>query len=140
MSLFARIAQLTAEKDDRLHVEIVGLKGGEIRVRMSPDFGPTPSNASNEEAELRALLSTPITITGTPSEVDAALSEHMDNRAPIQASGMDALGALQAKMATATSKAKQATPSAAATGGAGAKPAEKKPTKPAKAPTLADSF
>lgn len=149
MTLFTRIAQLVSGEGDRLHCEIIGAQDGQIKVRVTPDLGPTPSNATDEEAELRALMATPITVTGTPEEVDTLLDEHLAKRAPMQAGGADALSVLSAKMAEAAQKAKEAKPAAKSSGGssikaaaaaAPAKAKEEQAPKPTKAPTLDDSF
>lgn len=151
MSLFTRLSQLASSEGSRLTLEITGAGNGQIKVRVTPDLGPTPSNATDEEVTLRALMATPITILGTPEEADTLLTEQLEKRTPIQASGASALNDLAAKMAAATQKAQAVKPSAktAATEPAAtakAEASEAKPKAPAetaepvKAPTLDDGF
>lgn len=143
MSLFSRLAKLSSREGDRLQFEMVGTSNNEIRVRVTPDLGPTPENASDEEIELRTLMATPITISGTPAEVDELLSEYLDKRVETQTVGADALATLTEKMAQAAHNAKAAKPSAAsakATTPKAKKSESKAPEGPAKAPTLEDSF
>lgn len=146
MSLFKQLDTLLTGENDRLHCEITAVKGGGIQVRITPDLGATPSNASVEEVNIRALMATPITVSGQPDEVDALLSEHLAKRAPIQVAGSDSLNALAAKMADATKKAEAAQPSKAAPTSKAEAAAEppKEPEevapKQTKAPSLEDSF
>lgn len=149
MTLFTRLSQLILRQGDRLHFELIGSEEAQIKVLITPDLGPTPTNASDEELNLRTLLATPITITGKPEEVDSLLNEHLAKRAAIQRNGVDALNALSAKMAEAAKQASNAKPAKSEKPGKSAKAAaaeappspkeEVKPT-PVKAPSLTDSF
>lgn len=152
MSFFKRISTLIATKGNRLHIEIVGIEDGQIRVRVTPDLGAVPENASTEEAELRALLSIPLTLVGTPEEVDQLLEQHINQRAEPQAVGLAALSNLTEKMTAAADKAASAKPAASTAGKSAKKVAAtdtatdtvtaKAPVSeaPAKAPTLDSSF
>ena len=144
MSLFAKIAQLSSRKGDRISFEVSFLGNNEIRVMATPDLGPTPSNATDEEVELRAALASPLTITGTPEEVDTLLTEHLMRRQAVQREGVTALASLEARIKQASEKAGKADPTKAATKTAkatksatAAAPADPVPEK---APTLEDSF
>lgn len=146
MSLFKQLDMLLTGENDRLQCEISAVKGGGIKVRITPDLGATPSNASDEEINIRALLATPITVSGQPDEVDALLAEHLAKRAPVQVAGSDSLNALAAKMADATKKAETAQPTKPAKSSkaeAAAEPLrEPEGVEPrqTKAPSLDDSF
>lgn len=152
MSLFQQLDTLLTGENDRLQCEITALKEGGIQVRITPDLGATPSNATDEEINLRALMATPITVSGQPDEVDALLEEHLAKRAPIQVAGAGTIDALAAKMADATKKAEAAKPAKstkAETPAKGSKaeaaaqpPKEREEVEPkqTKAPTLDDSF
>ena len=146
MSLFHQISKLLSGENDRLSVDVIGMAKGEIKVRISPDLGPTPSNASDEEVEIRALMASPLTVTGRPEEVDQLLEEHLSKRVQVQQIGADALNTLSAKMVTAAKKASSATPKADTKSNAdsSAEPPSgtetAAPAEPTKAPSIEDSF
>lgn len=151
MSLFTRLATALNAKGARLDFEMVALDDSDqVRVRVTPNLGACPDNATDEEHQLRAVMGAPLTITGTPEEVDAALEERLAERMDVQAQGVTALSALREKMNAATQAADKAKPGAKAKkGGTKAKkpaPAEEEDAEPAKvsredvpAPTL-DNF
>ena len=146
MSLFQTLSALSNRLGDRIHMEMTTIENGQFRVMVTPDLGVTPANAGAEETDLRAALSAPLTITGTPQEIDALLTEHVQRRAPAQQAGAEALATLEDRIRAAASKASKAKPEAgkAKSGGkASASPQATEPETPAapvKAPTLEDSF
>lgn len=147
---FEKLSSIFQGEGTRLVCEVVEAGSGEITVRITPDLGATPSNASEEEANLRALLAVPMTLTGTPAEVDGMLDEHLSKRAPIQKSGSDALAGLASKVAKATEAANSAKPKAApkqggeasadSTSGSQESSSPSQSAEPEKAPSLDDSF
>lgn len=143
MSLFQTLAALSNRLGDRIHMEMTTIEDGQYRVMVTPDLGATPANAGAEETELRAALSAPLTITGTPQEIDALLTEHVQRRAPAQQAGAEALATLEDRIRAAASKAKPEAGKAKSGGKASASPQATEPEAPAapvKAPTLEDSF
>ncbi|MBB3105262.1 hypothetical protein [Azomonas macrocytogenes] len=76
-SFFAAISQAVNGTDRRIHIDLQGLADGRIKVLLSADLGPTPDTASNTEVQLRAALAKPLLVSGTPAEVEAALSERV---------------------------------------------------------------
>lgn len=115
MTLFTRLATALNAKGARLDFEMVAMDdAGKIRLRVTPNLGACPDNATDEEQQLRALLGAPLTIAGTPEEVDEALAERLNERMAIQAEGTEALSALREKMAAAAEASKKAKPAKAA--------------------------
>lgn len=98
MSLFSRIARFSTHPGSRSHFEMVGLGDDRIRVLITPDLGPCPSNASEEELQVREILSRPVTVTGTPEEIDLLIEERMNNRVVVQDKGMVDLARIQSDL------------------------------------------
>lgn len=112
MALFTELAQALTTKGTRIHAELVALGDGQFQARLTPDLGPCPDNASAEEVNLRSLLGSPLTITGTAEEMDAALSARIAERMVTQNMGMSALNDLHARMSKASEAAAKAKPKA----------------------------
>jgi PRTRC genetic system protein E len=113
MSLFTRLAQALNAKGARLDFEMVALGDGHYRAMMTPNLGACPENASDEERQLRALLASPLTISGTASDIDEALEQRLAERIAIQNEGLASLDALREKMKAAAAAAEKAKPKAA---------------------------
>lgn len=113
MSLFARLATALNAKGARLDFEMVALGDGQYRVMMTPNLGACPENASDEERQLRALISTPMTISGSAGDIDDALLERLAEKAPITQSGVDGIDRLRKQMNDALAAAEKAKPKAA---------------------------
>lgn len=143
MTLFTRLSQISSGEGTSIGIEMLGGKDGQVKVRISPELGPTPANATEEEAQLRALMAAPLTLMGTPEEIDDLLTKRLSERAPIQASGAEALNSLAAKMAAASKQAQDYKAAPAKTDSDTSDPAVSAtpaPKEPTKAPTLDDSF
>jgi len=114
MSLFTRLATALNAKGARLDMEMVALGDGQYRVRITPNLGACPENATDEERQLRAHLSTPLTIPGTAQGIDDVLEQRLMNRLEIQDVGINALNELHKKMSAAAAAAEKAKPKASA--------------------------
>lgn len=112
MSLFTRLATALNAKGARLDMEMVALGEGQYRVRVTPNLGACPDNATDEERQLRAHLSSPLTIPGTAQGIDDVLEQRLMERLEIQDVGINALNELQKKMSAAAAAAEKAKPKA----------------------------
>lgn len=98
MTLFSRIARFSTQAGSRSHFEMVGLGDDRIRVLITPDLGPCPSNASEQELQVREILGRPVTIVGTPEEIDLLLEERLNKRVVVQDKGMADLARMQSDL------------------------------------------
>ncbi|CAM5366654.1 PRTRC system protein E OS=Stutzerimonas stutzeri OX=316 GN=G7024_19850 PE=4 SV=1 [Stutzerimonas stutzeri] len=96
MTFFTVVATaVAADANKRLFVEITGAGEGRIRAIITPDLGEVPEDASAEVAQVYALMARPVVVTGLPAEVEAALSDKLQQASRIQAEGEDTLAALR---------------------------------------------
>ena len=117
MATFTELAAALTTKGARLDMEMVALGDGRFQVRITPNLGPCPINASDEEVQVRSLMGVPMTLTDTPDEIDEALHERITQHLEVQAVGVSALDAYREKMSKAADAAKKATPKNSASNG-----------------------
>ena len=121
--MIQELAKALTQQGSRLHFEMCNAGEGSIRVRVTPDLGPAPSDASDEEIQLRAAITSPLSITGSPAEVEASLANHLGQQREIVAEGVASISALRERLNAATAKAQQAKPSAGNKGSKASSPA-----------------
>jgi PRTRC genetic system protein E len=114
MSLFTLLSRALNAKGSRLDFEMIAIGDGQLRIRMTPNLGPTPENATKEELQLRAYLATPMTLNGTAEGIEELLEQKLKERLDAQNIGVPALNRLQEKMLAASAAADNAQPAASA--------------------------
>lgn len=138
MATFTELAAALTTKGSRLDMEVVALGEDQFRVRITPNLGECPTNASAEEIQLRNLLGVPLTLSGTAPDLDEALHARLTERLEVQEQGLSAMDTLRENMSKAAEAAKKAKPKNSAPSGkaTAAKPSTQE--KPAEAPTEDD--
>lgn len=117
-TFFAAVAPAVANAKQRITVDIEGLGEGRIKVLLSANLGQTPEKATDAEAALRAALSKPLVVAGTPAEVEAALLDRVTHHVQVVNEGsamLEQIRSLGAQAIAAVQKpaTKSAAPSAA---------------------------
>lgn len=80
MPLFTTLANAVKRTGDALDIKMSTVEGGDaptIRLVITANLGGVPKEASAKEAAMRAALSSPLVIQGTPEECEAALEQHI---------------------------------------------------------------
>lgn len=105
MTFFTDISKAITSEGKRIHVEISGVAGGQIRAIITPELGAVPEKASPEVVRVYGLMARPMIVTGEPAEVEAALAAKMQGMRHVLDAGEDALLALAEITNTAKEKA-----------------------------------
>lgn len=105
MTFFTDISKAITSEGKRIHVEVSGVTGGQIRVVITPELGAVPEKASPEVVRVYGLMARPMIVTGEPAEVEAALATKMQGMRHVIDAGEDTLLALAEIAKTATEKA-----------------------------------
>lgn len=97
-------------------IQIEGLGNGAVKLIYTPEIGPTPENASEAVIQLRAAISKPMVVSGTPEEIESAFADLIANKAAVVGRGLGALDEIErlASKAVDEAKAKHAGKPAAA--------------------------
>lgn len=101
----------------KANIQLQGMGDGNIKLMYTPDIGPTPENASEAVVQLRAAISKPMVVTGTPMEIEEAFANLIGDKSAVVARGLSALDEIERLAASAVAEAKakpSAKPAAAA--------------------------
>lgn len=142
MTFFTSIASAVTAQG-RINIEASGAGEGRVRLVLSANLGPVEDNASDEIKQVHALMTRPLVATGTPEELEAALSAKLASLSAVVAEGTATLEALrqireQASSKAVTAPAPAATP--AATAPAPAEDASEDEREPATSPVEAEDI
>ncbi|MBW5415870.1 PRTRC system protein E [Pseudomonas sp. MAG002Y] len=142
MTFFTSIATAVTAQG-RINIEASGAGEGRVRLVLSANLGPVEDNASDEIKQVHALMTRPLVATGTPEELEAALSAKLASLSAVVAEGTATLEALrqireQASSKAVTAPAPAATP--AATAPAPAEDASEDEREPATSPVEAEDI
>jgi len=139
MTFFTSIASAVTAQG-RINIEASGAGEGRVRLVLSANLGPVEDNASDEIKQVHALMTRPLVATGTPEELEAALSAKLASLSAVVAEGTATLEALRQIREQAGSKAPAlTTPAATATAPAPAEDASEDEREPATPPAVADT-
>lgn len=105
MTFFTSIASAVTDQSQRLTIEATGAGEGRVRLVLSAQLGPVEDNASDEIKQVHALMTRPLVATGTPAELEAALTAKLAQMSAVVAEGTATLEALRQIREQASSKA-----------------------------------
>ncbi len=104
MTFFTSIASAVTAQG-RINIEASSAGEGRVRLVLSANLGPVEDNASDEIKQVHALMTCPLVATGTPEELEAALSAKLASLSAVVAEGTATLEALRQIREQASSKA-----------------------------------
>jgi PRTRC genetic system protein E len=104
MTFFTSIASAVTSHG-RINIEATGAGEGRVRLVLSANLGPVEDNASDEIKQVHALMTRPLVATGTPEELEAALTAKLAQISAVVAEGTATLVALRQIREQASSKA-----------------------------------
>jgi PRTRC genetic system protein E len=104
MTFFTSIASAVTAQG-RINIEATGAGEGRVRLVLSAQLGPVEDNASDEIRQVHALMTRPLVATGTPEELEAALSAKLAQVSVVVAEGTATLEALRQIREQASNKA-----------------------------------
>ncbi|MFV1943286.1 PRTRC system protein E [Pseudomonas luteola] len=138
MTFFTSIASAVTAQG-RINIEASGAGEGRVRLVLSANLGPVEDNASDEIKQVHALMTRPLVATGTPEELEAALTAKLAQMSAVVAEGSATLEALRQIREQAGSKAPAPT-TPAATAPAPAEDASEDEREPATSPVEAEDI
>ncbi|WP_434141296.1 PRTRC system protein E (plasmid) [Pseudomonas luteola] len=104
MTFFTSIASAVTAQG-RINIEASGAGEGRVRLVLSANLGPAEDNASDEIKQVHALMTRPLVATGTPEELETALTAKLAQMSAVVAEGTATLEALRQIREQASSKA-----------------------------------
>ncbi|WP_407364094.1 hypothetical protein HKW97_23755 (plasmid) [Pseudomonas luteola] len=104
MTFFTSIASAVTAQG-RINIEASGAGEGRVRLVLSANLGPVEDSASDEIKQVHALMTRPLVATGTPEELEAALTAKLAQVSAVVAEGTATLEALHQIREQAGSKA-----------------------------------
>lgn len=122
--MIPQLSKLVSTPGSRVHFEVIHAGDGQIRVRVTPELGPTPDNASDEEVQLRAAMGMALTMSGTPEEIEQKLAARMNEHRALLDEAQISLQSLRERLNASQARAEAAQSNATSTNAA---PASTKP-------------